>query len=150
MAQLRLENKPTNQPTNQPANKPTHKTDRKFARKCLQLSTMLHTFVYCGWGLHDNYDNNNNDDDYADNVNHYYHHHQYHHHHMMMMMMMMTLKVAIRDYFCLLTAPRIVSNIYSQVVGAQSCANHVEYVGRVSHATCRVSRVKDRQLSCKI
>ena len=36
----------------------------------------------------------------------------------------------------LLTAPQTVSNVYAQVVQAQSSANHVQLVKRSSHATC--------------
>ena len=50
-----------------------------------------------------------------------------------MMMMIIALKGAIRDVFYhLLTAPRTVSNTYAQVAKAQSCANHVQHVGRSS------------------
>ena len=49
-------------------------------------------------------------------------------------------KGAIRDFFYnLLTAPRTVSNTYAQVTRAQSCANHVQHVERLSRATCRVT-----------
>ena len=37
------------------------------------------------------------------------------------------------------TAPGTVSNTYAQVARAQSCANHVQHIGR-SRATCRVVR----------
>ena len=39
----------------------------------------------------------------------------------------------------LLTAPRTVSNTYTQVARAQSCANHVQYIKHLSRATCRVT-----------
>ena len=42
-----------------------------------------------------------------------------------------------RDF--LLTAPRTVSNKYAQVAWAQSCANDVQHVERLSSATCRVA-----------
>ena len=45
-------------------------------------------------------------------------------------------KDAIRDF---LNAPRTVSNTYAQVARAQSSANHVQYIQRLSRATCRVS-----------
>ena len=54
---------------------------------------------------------------------------------------MITLKGAIRDFFFffnnLLTAPWTVSNTYAQVAWAQSCANHVQHIERLSRATCR-------------
>ena len=73
---------------------------------------------------------------------------------MMMMMMMMVIiiiimtiiiiiiiiiafKGAIRDFFySLFTAPRTVSNTYAQVARAQSFANHVQHIERLSRATC--------------
>ena len=70
---------------------------------------------------------------------------------MIMMMMMMiiviiiiiiiivALKGAIRDFYNLLTAPRTVSNTYAQVARAQSFANHVQHIERLSRATCRVT-----------
>ena len=39
----------------------------------------------------------------------------------------------------LLTAPQTVSNTYSHVVRAQSCANHVQHIKHSSSATCRVA-----------
>ena len=35
----------------------------------------------------------------------------------------------------LLTAPRAVSNMYAQVARAQSCANHVQHIERLSRAS---------------
>ena len=79
---------------------------------------------------------------------------------MMMMMMMMIIiiiimiiiviawKVAIRNFHNLLTATRTVSNTYAQVAWAQSCANHVLHIERLSRATCRVPRDVKGQLSC--
>ena len=65
---------------------------------------------------------------------------------MMMMMIMIiiiiALKGAIRDFLnTLLTAPQTVSNTYAQVALAQSCANHVHHVERLSCATCRTCYV---------
>ena len=49
-------------------------------------------------------------------------------------------KGAIRDFFNnLLTAPRTVSNTHAQVARAQSCANRVQHIERLSRATCRVT-----------
>ena len=45
-------------------------------------------------------------------------------------------KGAIRDFYNLLTAPRIVSNTHAQVAQAQSCANHMQHIERLSRATC--------------
>ena len=36
-------------------------------------------------------------------------------------------------------ANRLVSNTYAQVAQVQSCANHVQHIERLSHATCRVT-----------
>ena len=47
----------------------------------------------------------------------------------------MTLKGAIRDFLNLLTAPWTVSNVGS----VQSCANHEQYIGRLSCATYRAT-----------
>ena len=44
------------------------------------------------------------------------------------------LKGAIQDFFNLLTAPRTVSNMYKWP-RAQSCANHVQHIERISHAS---------------
>ena len=43
-------------------------------------------------------------------------------------------------FYNLLTAPRTVSNTYDQVARAQSCANHVQHIGRVQHALCHVAQ----------
>ena len=57
-------------------------------------------------------------------------------------------KGAIRDFFYnLLTAPRTVSNMYTQVSRAQSCANHVQHIERLSRATCSVPLGTKGQLS---
>ena len=42
-------------------------------------------------------------------------------------------------FYNLLTAPRTVSNMYIQVARAQSCANHVQHIECLSHATCHVT-----------
>ena len=44
-------------------------------------------------------------------------------------------KGAIRDFYNLLTAPRTVSNAYAQVAWAQSYANHVQHIERLSRAS---------------
>ena len=41
--------------------------------------------------------------------------------------------------YYLLTAPRTVSNTHAQVAQAQSCANHVQHIERLSRATCRAT-----------
>ena len=56
------------------------------------------------------------------------------------------LKGAIRDFYNL-TAPRTVSNSYAEVAWAQSCANHVQHIERLSRATCSVPRGTKGQLS---
>ena len=48
--------------------------------------------------------------------------------------MIIAFKDAIRDFYNILTAPRIVSDAYAQVARAQSCANGVRE--RLSCATC--------------
>ena len=47
-------------------------------------------------------------------------------------------KGTIRDFYNLLTAPRTVSNTYAQVARAQSCANHVQHIERLSHASVKL------------
>ena len=44
-----------------------------------------------------------------------------------------------RFFYNFLTAPRTVSNTYAQVPQAQSCANYVKHIERLSRATCRVT-----------
>ena len=68
---------------------------------------------------------------------------------MMLMMMIITiaLKGANRDFYNLLTAPRTVSNMNAQVARAQSCANHVQHLERLSRATCSVPLGTKGQLS---
>ena len=47
------------------------------------------------------------------------------------------IKGATQDFvFNLLTALRIVSNTYAKAARAQSCANHVQHIERLSSATC--------------
>ena len=58
---------------------------------------------------------------------------------MMMMIIIIAFKGAIRDFNNLLTEPRTVSNTYAQVALAQTCANHVQHIERLSRATCRVT-----------
>ena len=62
---------------------------------------------------------------------------------MMVMVIMITIKItikmialkgAIRDVCSLLTTPRTVSKRYDLVAKAQSCANHVQHVDRLSRA----------------
>ena len=40
-----------------------------------------------------------------------------------------------RFFYNLLTVPRTVSNTYAQVARAQSCANHVQHIERLSRAS---------------
>ena len=53
-------------------------------------------------------------------------------------------------FYNLLTAPRTVSNTYTQVARAQSCANHVQHTDRSSRATCRVPLGTKGQLSYQV
>ena len=50
-------------------------------------------------------------------------------------------------FYNLLTALRSVSNTYSKLTRTQSCANHVQNIGRFSRATCRVSSGTKAQFS---
>ena len=52
-------------------------------------------------------------------------------------------------FYNLLTAPRHVSNMYTQVARAQSRANHVQRIC-LSHATCHVPHGTKGQLSCQV
>ena len=56
------------------------------------------------------------------------------------------LKSILRD---LLTAPQTVCNTHPQVAPAQSCANHVQHIERLSRTT-RVPRGTKGQLSYKV
>ena len=51
-----------------------------------------------------------------------------------------------RFFYNLFTAPRNVSNTHVLVARAQSCANHVQHIERLSRATCRVPRGTKGQL----
>ena len=42
-------------------------------------------------------------------------------------------------FYNLLTTPRTVSDPYARVARVQSCANHVQHIGRLSSATCHVT-----------
>ena len=44
-------------------------------------------------------------------------------------------KALFEIFYSLLTAPRTVSNTYAQVARVQSCANHVQHIERLSHAS---------------
>ena len=57
------------------------------------------------------------------------------------------MKDAIREIYSAITAPRTVSDIYTQVVRAQPCANHVQHIGNLSPAACRVPRGTKGQLA---
>ena len=61
----------------------------------------------------------------------------------MMMIKIIIIIIAFKAQFeiCynLLTAPQTVSNTYAQVVRAQSCADHMQYIKRLSHATCHAT-----------
>ena len=63
------------------------------------------------------------------------------------MIMIIALKGAFRDFYNLLTAPGTVSNTYAQVSRAQSCANYVQHIERLSRATCSVPLGTKGQLS---
>ena len=53
-----------------------------------------------------------------------------------------------RFLYNLLTALRAVSNTYAQEAKAQSCANDMQHMERLSRATCRVPLGTKGQLSC--
>ena len=46
----------------------------------------------------------------------------------MITIIILTLKGAVRDFYNLLTAPRIVSNTYAQVTRTQSYADYVQHI----------------------
>ena len=54
---------------------------------------------------------------------------------LIIIIIIITFKGAVRDFFSLLTAPRTVSNTYAQVAQAQSSANHVQHIERLSRAS---------------
>ena len=52
-------------------------------------------------------------------------------------MVMIAFKGAVQDFFNnLLTSPQTVSSTYTQVARKQLCANNVQHIERLSHATC--------------
>ena len=54
---------------------------------------------------------------------------------LILLIMIIAFKGAIQDYFyILLAAPRTASKTYAQVATAQSCANHVQHIERLSRA----------------
>ena len=55
-----------------------------------------------------------------------------------------------RFVYNLLTALRTVSNTYAQVARAQSCANHVQHLERLSRAACPVTWLVVRRDSSAI
>ena len=57
----------------------------------------------------------------------------------MMIIIVITFKGAIRNVFQSPHWDRTVSNMYAQVAWAQSCANHVQHIERLSRATCRAT-----------
>ena len=64
-----------------------------------------------------------------------------------MMTIMIALNGANQIFYNLLTTPRTVSNTNALVARAQSCANHVQHIERLSRAACRVPRDTKGQLS---
>ena len=58
---------------------------------------------------------------------------------MMIIIIIIAFKAQFEIVYNLLTAPRTVSNTYAQVARAQSCANHVQHIERLSRATCRAT-----------
>ena len=69
---------------------------------------------------------------------------------MMMMMMMIAQKGVIQDFYDLLTAPRTVSNTYAHVARAQSRANHMQHIERLSRATFSVPLGTKEQLRYQV
>ena len=51
----------------------------------------------------------------------------------------MHLKAQFKILHSLLSAPQTISNTYAQVTRTQSCANYMQHIKRLSHATCRVT-----------
>ena len=68
-------------------------------------------------------------------------------HNSMDMIVIIALKGTISDLYNLLTALRTVSSAYAQMARAQSCANHVQHIERLSRATCSVPLGSKGQLS---
>ena len=50
-------------------------------------------------------------------------------------MIIIAFKALFEIFYNLLTAPRTVSNTHAQVARAQSCANHVQHIERLSRAS---------------
>ena len=69
---------------------------------------------------------------------------------MIIIITIIALKGANRDFYNLLTAPRTVSNTYAQVARAQSFANRVQHIERLSRATCSVPLGTKGQLSDEV
>ena len=69
------------------------------------------------------------------------------HEKLIIIIIIIALEGANQDYYNLLNALRTVSNTYTQVARAQSCANHVQHIGRLSCVTCYVPRGTKEQLS---
>ena len=61
-----------------------------------------------------------------------------------------TLKGVISDFYNLPTAPQTESNTYAQMAHALSCANHVQHIERLSHATYLMSLGTKGQLSYEL
>ena len=57
---------------------------------------------------------------------------------MIKVIIVIALKGAIEDFYNLPTVPGTVSNMYTQVVRAQSCTNHIKHIKHLSRATCCV------------
>ena len=58
-----------------------------------------------------------------------------------------TWKGAIGDFHNLLTAQQTVSNVFAQVAKVQKCANHMQHIKCLSHATYSVPLGTEGQLS---
>ena len=85
-------------------------------------------FYLVGWGQcpfnNDDDDNNNNDDDDDDNI---------------IIIIIIAFKGTNRDFFTISLQRRELSQTHFEVARAQSCANHVQHIERLSRATCRVA-----------
>ena len=63
------------------------------------------------------------------------------------MMIIIAFKAQSEIFDNLLTAPRTVSNTYTQVARAWSCANDVQHIERLSSATCLACHMVRRDSS---
>ena len=61
----------------------------------------------------------------------------------MIIVIIIILRCTISTNYNLVTALRTVSNMYTQVAWAQSCANHVQHIGHLPNVTCTTLEFSD-------